>query len=209
MYLLARRGTVARGPEAQKWAVDIGAAAAEGLGVNVNTWAHVLSPGVGTMTWTSLWPDLSALEKGFEALMGDANYLALVAKGPEFVSGGIDDLLYQIVYEGSGPQVDTKYASSVTAVCAPGNFARGMLGGIEIAQRAEQATGVSTGFLAAQTGAYGRVTWLGGYETIEAFEAAQQKLAADTGFIEFLDQTTGAYVADPSITQSTLYMRVG
>jgi len=132
-----------------------------------------------------------------------------VAKGPEFVSGAVDDHLYQIVYEGSGPQVAAKYASTVTAVCAPGNFARGMLGGIEIAQRAEQATGVSTGFLAAQTGSYGRVTWLGGYETIEAFEAAQQKLAADTGFVEFLDQTTGAYLADPSITQTTLYLKIG
>jgi len=34
-------------------------------------------------------------------------------------------------------------------------------------------------------------------------------LAADTGFVEFLDQTTGAYLADPSITQTTLYLKIG
>jgi hypothetical protein len=207
MYLFARQAVV-RGLDSGKWSVDIGAVAAAGLGVDVGVWTNVLSPGVGTTTWTTMWSDLSALEKGFAALLSDAKYLALVAEGPQFINGAIDDTLYEIVYEGSGGGGEAKYASTVTAVCAPGNFARGMLGGIEIAQKAEQATGVSTGFLAGQTGPYGGVTWLSGYESIEAFEAAQHKLAADTGFVEFIDGVTTAYVADPNLTQSTLYMRM-
>jgi hypothetical protein len=207
MYLLARRAVV-RGLDAGKWTVEIGAAAAAGLGAEVGVWANVLSPGVGTTTWTSLWPDLSALEKGFANLQSDAKYLALVAEGPKFINGAIDDTLYQIVYEGSSPGGEAKYASTVHAVCAPGNFARGMMSGIEIAQKVEQTTGVSTGFLAGQTGSYGGVTWLSGYESIEAFETAQHKLEADTGFVEFVDEVTGAYVVDANITQSTLYRRI-
>ena len=207
MYLFTRQ-TVARGTDSEKWAVEIGAAAAAGLGVDVGVWATVLSPGFGTTTWTSMWSDLSALEKGFASLMSDAKYLALVADGVQFVNGAVDDTLYEIVYEGSGVVENARYASTVTAVCAPGNFARGMMGGIEIAQKAEKTTGVPTGFLAGQTGPYGGVSWLALYEGIEAYESAQHKLAQDGGFVEFIDSVTGAYVADPNVTQSTLYMSI-
>ena len=207
MYLLARQANL-RGLDAPKWAVEIGAAAAAGLGNEVGVWATALSPGFGTVTWTSMWADLTALEKGFADLAGHAKYLELAAAGAEFVNGSIDDTLYETVYEGTGGGNDARYAGTVSAVCAPGNYARGMMGGVEIAQRAEKATGVSTGFLAAQTGPYGRVIWLAGYKTMAEYEAAQHSLAADTSFIEYLDATTDAYQPDPSVTQSTLYMRL-
>jgi hypothetical protein len=207
MYLFARQAVV-RGLDAGKWTVDIGAAAAAGLGVDVGVWANTLSPGFGTTTWTSTWSDLSALEKGFATLVSDAKYLALAAQGQQFINGAIDDSLFEIVYEGSDPGGQFRYVGTVTAVCAPGNLGRGMFSGIEIAQKVEQTTGVSTGFLARQTGPYGGVSWLSGFESMEAFETSQHKLAADTKFVEFLDGVTTAYVTDPNITQSTLYVRV-
>lgn len=207
MYLLARQANL-RGLDSEKWAVEIGAAAAAGLGNDVAVWSTVLSPGFGTITWTSMWADLSALEKGFAEVIGNAKYLALVAEGAQFVNGPIDDTLYETVYEGIDADGDARYATTVSAVCAPGHFARGMMGGIEIAQKAEKATGVSTGFLAGQTGAYGSVIWLAGYKNIAEFEKAQHDLAADTSFIEFIDSATDAYQADPSVTQSTLHMRL-
>lgn len=207
MYLLARQANL-RSMDSQKWAVDIGAVAAEGMGNAVGVWATVLSPGFGTITWTSRWADLSALEKGFANLMGNAKYAELAATGAEFVNGPINDVLYEIVYEGSSGNDDARYVGTVSAVCAPGNFARGMMGGIEIAQRAEKATGVSTGFAAGQTGAYGSVIWIAGYKDIVEFENAQHALAADMSFIEYIDSTTGAYIADPNVTQSTLHMKL-
>ena len=207
MYLLARQANL-RGLDSEKWAIEIGAAAAAGLGNDVGVWATVLSPGVGTITWTSQWEDLSAIEKGFAELFGNAKYLELAAEGAQFVNGPLDDTLYEVVYPGNSADPDARYATTVSAVCAPGNFARGMMGGVEIAQKAEKATGVSTGFLAGQTGAYGNVIWLAGYKTMAEFEKAQHDLAADTSFIEFIDATTGAYQPDPSVTQSTVYMRL-
>ena len=207
MYLLARQAVV-RGQDALKWSVDIGTAAGNALGVEVGVWATILSPGVGTVTWTSRWPDLSTMDKSMATLMSDAQYIALAVENEKYINGAVDDTLFQIVYEGSAPLSDAKYASTVTAVCAPGNFARGMMSGLEIAQKAEQTTGVSTAFLAAQTGAYGAVSWLAGYDSIDAYEVAQHKLEADMSFIEFVDGVTGAYIADPMVTRSTLYMKV-
>jgi hypothetical protein len=207
MYLFTRQANL-RGLDSPNWAVEIGAAAAAGLGNEVGVWANVLSPGFGTITWTSRWTDLSAIEKGFAALLGDAKYLDLAAKGAEILNGPINDTLYEVVYAGSGANLDARYAGTVSAVVAPGNFARGILGGIEIAQRAEKATGISTAFLQGQTGAYGSVVWLAGYEDMATFEAAQHALVADTSFIEYIDEATGAYQANPALTQSTLFMRL-
>jgi Na+/alanine symporter len=207
MYLLARQANL-RGLDSQAWAVKIGAAAAEGLGNEVGVWATVLSPGFGTVTWTSRWADLVALEKGFAEVSVNAKYLGLAAEGAAFVNGPINDTLYEVAYEGSSPIDDARYVGTVTAVCAPGHFARGIMGGLEIAQRAEKATGVSTSFLTGQTGAYGTVVWLAGYKDIAEFEKAQHALAADMSFIEYIDTATDAYQADPSLTQSTLYMRI-
>ena len=208
MYLLARQASL-RGLDAQKWAVEIGAAAAAGMGSEIGVWATVLSPGVGTVTWTSSWEDLSGIEKGFASVIANAKYLELAAQGVDFVDGPINDTLYEWVYEGNAPDADATYVGTVSAVCAPGSYARGMMGGVEIAQAAEKASGVSTGFLAAQTGTYGGVIWLAGYKDIAAYEAAQHALAADTGFVGLIDNSTGAYQADPSVTLATLHMRIG
>jgi len=208
MYLLARQANLT-GLDSQKWAVEIGAAATAGLGNEVGVWATVLSPGFGTVTWTSMWENLSDLEKGFASVSTNAKYLELAAQGAPFVNGPINDTLYESVYDGNAPAADATYAGTVSAVCAPGNYARGMMGGVEIAQAAEKASGVSTGFLAGQTGSYGSVIWLAGYKDIAAYEAAQHALAADTGFIGLIDSTTGAYQPDPSITLATLHMRIG
>jgi hypothetical protein len=209
MYLLARQANL-RGLDSQSWAVEIGAAAAVGLGNEVGVWGTFLSPGLGTVNWTTWWEDLSAIEKGFAGVIGDAKYLELAAKGVEFVNGMINDTLYETVYEGmdaSGGEA-VKYVGTVAAVCAPGNFASGMMGGVEIAQAVEKATGVSTAFLANQTGPYGSVVWIAGYKTIAEFEAAQHALAADMSFVELIDSKTHAYQPDSNITQSTLHVRL-
>ncbi len=207
MYLLARQANL-RGLDSANWAVEIGAAGAACMGNEVGVWSTVLSPGFGTINWTSRWVDLSAIEKGFAALMGNAKYRELATQGAEFINGPINDTLFEVVYDGGSPVDDAKYAGTVSAVCAPGNFGRGIMGGIEIAQRAEKATGVSTGFLTGQTGAYGTVLWLAGYKDIAEFEAAQHALANDMSFVEYIDSMTDAYQPNPTVTQSTLHMRL-
>ena len=64
-------------------------------------------------------------------------------------------------------------------------------------------------FLAAATGSYGGVGWLTGYADIAELERTQQKLAADTKFVEFIDKNVaGVYVESPSETQQLIYRRI-
>jgi hypothetical protein len=147
-------------------------------------------------------------EKGFAALTGSAKYLALAAQGREFVNGPLDDTLYETVYPGSAPSLTARYASTVISNCAAGNFARGVLTGVEIAQRAERATGVSTAFLTGQTGPYGGVLWLAGYDSLEEFGAAQHKLAEEISFIEYVDANSDAYLEAANVTRSVVHVRL-
>lgn len=195
-----------RGLGFEKWAVAIGAAASAGVGNDVGVWTTVLSPGVGTVSWTSRWDDLSAVKKGFAGLSTNAKYLELAAQGIDFANGPLNDLLYETVYEGNAPSNDVAYVGTVAGVCAPGNFARGMMGGVKIARAVEKATGVSTEFLAGRTGPYGSVIWIAGYKDMAEYEAAQHALAADMGLVALIDATTPAYLPDPAIAQSLLHM---
>ena len=77
-----------------------------------------------------------------------------------------------------------------------------------IAERASKITGENTLFLRGMTGPYGGIGWLTGYDTIADMEKAQDALAADPSWVQFLDTTEGAFVEDPGVTVSTLYRKL-
>lgn len=208
MYLFTRQARLT-GLDAAPWAIAIGAAAAKAAGSDVTVWSRTMSPAYGSVVWSSFWEDLSTREAAFEALSKDADYLALAAEGQKFLATGIDDSLSEIVYAGVGGGADAKYVSVVQSACANGSVVRGMATGVEIAQKAEAISGHSTAFTARTTGTWGGVGWITGYESIAAFEAAQKKLNADMGWLEYLDGATNCYSADPSVTYSLLYSRIG
>jgi hypothetical protein len=197
--------------EGVTWAANIGKVAAELSEHEVDLWMRAYSPGYGVVVWTSWWDNLAAMESGFAKFATDEKYLSLAAEGGGFIEGEVDDTLYQSVYDGSGNGDDAvaQYVSVVSAVCANGNIERGMTAGVEIAQKAEAASGRSTGFIANVTGHYGGVGWLAGYDSLATFEAAQNKLNSDASFVKFVDSTTGCYVQDPSVTQTLLFAKVG
>jgi hypothetical protein len=81
--------------------------------------------------------------------------------------------------------------------------------GVEIAQRVEKTAGLPTMFVTGTTGVYGAVGWVSGYADIKEFEAAQQKLAADTKFAEFVDKSVrGVYSEELTATNQLLYRRI-
>ncbi len=208
MYLLVRRARLS-GSGGFEWATTIGHRVAEVIGQEVQTWATTLSPGFSTVSWTSRWDDLGAMEKGFGKLSGDSEYLALVDKGRSLITGGVDDGLSQFVYEGAGDVGAVKYVGSVVSVCAPGQIVTAMTNGVAIAQKAESIAGRPTSFLSGVTGVYGGVGWITGYEDLAAFEQAQSKLAADPSWLPFIDSVSGCFHSDAGATQSTLHMKIG
>jgi hypothetical protein len=204
MYLFTRQARIS-GPDAFKWAATIRDHVAKVTASEIQLWATTLSPGYGTVTWVSSWDDLASLETSFAKLVGDAKYLALAAEGAPFINGGIDDMLYQSLYDGSGASGSVQLVSSIQAVCTNGQIAKALTNGVEIAQKAESTGGRPTMFLTNVTGNYGGVGWLTGYENLAAFEEANAKLNADANWLAYLDGATTCYVQDVGATQSTLH----
>lgn len=207
MYLFSRRARLNSAAGAE-WAINILGRVKEVTGNEVQLWANAFSPGFGTVSWTTWWADLASLETAMTALQGDVKYNALGAEGPSFIEGAVDDALIQTVYGEPAGGASNQYVAGVQAVCAGGNLARGMATGVEIAQKVEAIAGVPMLFARSLTGPYGAVGWLSGYENLAAFETAQEKLAVDPGWLDYLDSTNGCYVEDGALTQSTLYTKL-
>ena len=210
MYLFSRRARLAggNGTAGLEWASSIGAKVNQITGQEIQLWGTVYSPGFGTVSWTGWFADLASLESVGDKLQADPGYLELADAGAKLTEGGLDDAIFQPIYGEPDPAQEIQYVGGVVGVIASGNFARGMAAGVEIAQKAEKITGLSTMFGSSLTGPYGSVGFLTGYENIAVLEAAQNKLASDASWIKLIDSTKGCFVEDAVTTQSTLYRRL-
>ena len=211
MYLMSRRTRV-NSAAGLDWAVTILGRVKEVTGNDVNLWGTVYSSGFGTITWTSWWSDLGSMEKAFAELQVDPTYVALAAAGAPLIEGGVDDQLLQTVAGEPGPGTGTgtaQYVASVQAVCAAGGIVRAMTAGVEIAEKATAIGGADTIFVRGLTGPYGRIGWLTGYEDLAAVGEAQDRLAADASWLDYLDGTKGCFVEGADAAVTTLYQRLG
>jgi hypothetical protein len=210
MYLFTRAGRLAsgRGPAGIAWASEISAKVESLIDQEVQLWATAYSPGIGTLTWTMWVEDLGSLESIMSKLEADESYLDLVERGAAFIEGGVDDSLVQPLHGAPDPERDIHYVAAVRAVVAGGAAERAMTIGVEIAQRAEAITGLSTMFARAMTGPYGSVSWLTGYEGLAELQSATEALEADPEWLRLVDSTDGCFVESPEATQQTLYRRL-
>jgi hypothetical protein len=191
-----------------EWAGSICAKVKEFTGHEIELWESVLSPGVGTISWTGWFEDLASLEAVADKLEAEPLFGALCDTGAKFTQGGVDDGLIQPIY-GEPPTAAIQYAASAVAVAAAGNVERAMAAGIEIAQKAEAITGLSTLFARSLTGPYGAVGWLTGYENITQMENAESALAGDPSWWKLIDSTKGCFVENPSLSRSTIFRKLG
>ncbi|MCU1464520.1 MAG: hypothetical protein JWM72_448 [Actinomycetia bacterium] len=211
MYLFSRRARLAPGNTraAMAWATDITEKASQVGGLPLSLYAQVFSPMVGTIVWSTFVPDLAALEAATDKLNADDGFISQSDAGTKFVLADEDDSLLQVVYGEPDANRPVEYVGTVQSVCATGNLTKGLELGVEIAQRAEKTAGIPTMFVAGTTGAYGMVGWVSGYADIKEFETAQQKLAADTKFGEFVDKSVrGVYSEEPAATSQLMYRRI-
>ena len=211
MHLFSRqtRLTGGRTREAMTWAATITEKVNQTTGLGVGLWSRSYSPGFGTLAWSMFIPDLATLEAAGDKLQVDDAYIDLTDQGAAFTDDALDDQLSVVVHGDPDPERPLEYVSVVRAVCAAGHAVSGMTVGIEIAQLAEQITGLPTMFVADSTGSYGGVGWLTGYEDIGKLEAAQTALAEAVNFAELLDtKANGCYVEDATLTQQLIYRRL-
>ncbi|MFN8035355.1 MAG: hypothetical protein U0V73_05430 [Acidimicrobiia bacterium] len=192
-----------------QWAQEITERVNQVTGLQYSLFTQVLSPEVGTLVWSTFLPDLGVFEAATDKLTADDGFAAALDDGAQYLMGGADDMLLQVLHGLQEPAGHTEYISAVRAICADGKFAEGVAKGVSIAQRAEEITGVSTTFAMNATGDYGAVTWFTGHESIRTMEAGMQALASDPGWGEFLDrETAGVYLGAPEATTQIILRRV-
>ena len=212
MYLFSRRAQLsgARLRDAMGWAVAAGERVTQTTGLPIGVWSQVYSPGVGTLVWATFVPDLATLEGATDKLAVDDAYNELGDRAVEFVlPGTVDDSLSVVVHGEPDPNRQIEYVASVRGTIAAGKIAKGMALGVEIAQKAEQITGVPTAFVGDATGNYGGVAWLTGFANVGALEAAEMALNTDESFIDLIDKKASeVYSAVPGATTQLIYRRI-
>ena len=199
MYLFSRRARLVPGNTraAMTWVMDITEKATQITGLDVSPFTTVFSPEVGTIVWSAVAPDLAALEAANDKLVADDGYVVLIDEGARLVQHNIDDGLLQIIHGEMNPDRRIEYA---VRDAGPGE---------RFAQRAEQATGVPTMFAASMNGPYGALAWVTGFADVHEMDRAQQALAADAGFMRFIDdKAPGVYVEDFAVTRQSTYRRL-
>ena len=211
MYLFSRRVRIGGGQTraAMEWALGQTEKANRITGLPLSLYMQLYSPQVGVIGWSTFVPDLATLEAAGDKLNVDDDFVSATDKGAALLVDGADDSLAQVLYGAPDPNRQIEYVTTVQAVCATGNLARGLELGVELAQRVENITGTPSLFLADVTGLYGGVGWASGYGNIQEMEAAQQKLAADPSWAKYVDkEVKGTYTDDPSLTTQRIYRRL-
>jgi len=205
-YLFTRQSRLAPGNllDSMAWAVKVTEKVNAISEIPVSLWTPVFSPGLGTLTWTTIVEDLNQLEALDAKLMADSGYLSIVDEGAKYASDqGVDDALVNLVHaDPDRPNSERAYASLVQATLTPGNSTRGIEVGVEIAQRAKKITGRPTSFGVAETGVYGGVGWIVLYDSVDQVQAASQALAADTSFSQYIDKEASKVYLHGSATQA-------
>ena len=81
--------------------------------------------------------------------------------------------------------------------------------GIELAQRVEELSGAASIMTMHETGQYGTLSWFTGHPGIESVEATSSALAADPGWVRFVDERVAENYTDvPWASMQTMHRRI-
>jgi hypothetical protein len=210
MYLFTRQLRLRAGAQRASltWAANVTEKVNQITELNVGLWRKILSPGLGTISWSCVAQDLTELENADAKLAVDDIFVGEVDRGAQFVSDDpVIDETAQFLTEVDVTATPPKYVAVVRSELRPGGFAKGVEAGLEIASRATKVGGVTTSFLIATTGKYGGVAWISGGQSLKEIEDADQKINADADFVKYVDKV-GPDAFVPGITTQEIWQQI-
>jgi hypothetical protein len=171
-------------PDAIGFSVDIAQVVESATGIPVGVWQTLYGRPLGTVAWSVTVDSFADLATMNQKLAEDATYLEKSGAAQDmFISGSFEDGLTNVVHT-AGDQGAMGYVSALSAIGLGGKTAEVMAFGVGIADYVNSVTGNSVSFCVDQFAEIGRVTWVGAYADAAAVDAAQQALAADSGYLE-------------------------
>ena len=183
---------------------EITAAVRSITGRELNAWAPVLSPELGTIVWAMWAETMAELVETGDKLAASADFTKVLDKSDDAFHGPLVDGIATLVH--GAPDVDAdppEYVGVATAIAAPGHLTDAISYGIEIAEHAKKTTGEDTLFTVNATGPYGGVSWVSLSADIATADAGQAALMADTSWLQLIDRAGSSYTANTA-TQSIL-----
>lgn len=211
MYLFVRRARLTGGQTraSMMWAEEITERVNQVTDLGFTLHAQVFSAEVGELVWAATVSDLATLEKGVEKLQVDDFYIAEQDRGHSFMLGPPSDLLQNVVHGEMSEMPLGGYTTAITSVCAEGRMTEAVTAAIAVADRVKKMTGTLPTVSLATTGPYGGITWSTGFPAMASMEAANAAMAADTGWIPFVDATTsGLFTTNPGSSSQAMYRRL-
>jgi len=201
-YMFTRATRLAPGNvlDAMAWAVKMTEKVNAVGGPQFKLWSRVLSPAIGTISWSTVVGDIGELPAMEEKLMADGGYHELLQAGRQFGDGsGANDALGNLIHADPDGFDSAQYASITLSQLAPGMATAGIELGVEIAQRVKAITGSSASFGASMTGPYGQVGWFVMADSIDDVQSGNEAVAADADWGKLMDERASkAYVAGAS-----------
>jgi hypothetical protein len=210
MIIYQRVATFTGPPEeVMPWAVEITGAVNERTTLNASLWQGLSGGQLGTLGWSSVVENLTAVEAAFAKLAGDRGYLDLVAKAQDWVPVPGEDHILRMVHTAGGDYVRPDvgaYAEGTSAVPAGGKLAKAGEFGVKISDRHSKLTHSSVLFCTAEYGAYGEMRWLGLYESAAEVDHAAELIAKDEGYMKAIDGAADLFVE--GLSRRTLARRI-
>ncbi|HVV36949.1 MAG TPA: hypothetical protein VHC63_10135 [Acidimicrobiales bacterium] len=198
--MIFQRMVTFQGPpdEIGAWALEITEAVNTRTQLATTLWQGTFGVPVGSLAWSAIVDNLTALEAANDALLGDAGYLSLVAKAAPWATTAPQDSWLQTIHTSGGEFVRARvgsYSENIMAIPAPGKLAAAGVFGVEMADLHTQLTHAPVLFCSSAYGAFGELRWLAMYESAAAVDTAAELVAKDEEYGAKLDAAGDLFVA--------------
>lgn len=209
--IIFQRMVTFEGPpdEVGAWAFEITEHVNKTTTMNAALWQGLFGGPAGTLVWSALIENLTALESATDTLNADAGYLSLVKKAADWTSVAPEDSLLRMIHTAGGTYVRPDvgaYAEGTTAIPAEGKLAKAAAFGVEISDLHSRLTHSSVLFCTSEYGNFGEMRWLAMYDSAAAVDHAAEVIAKDGDYGEKLDDAGDLFLE--GITRRTLARRI-
>lgn len=199
------------GPPAEvgAWAMEVTEVVNKTTHLNTSLWQGLFGGPVGTLAWSALVDNLTALEVATDVLATDPAYLSLIARARDWMTTPPEDSLLRMIHTAGGEYVRPgvgAYSEVTMAIPSEGKLAKAGAFGVEIADMHSRLTHSSVLFCSSAYGAFGEMRWLALYDSAMAVDAAAELVAKDEDYGSKLDDAGKLFVE--GMARRTLARRI-
>lgn len=209
--IIFQRMVTFQGPpdEVGAWALEMTEHVNKTTTLNTSLWQGLFGGPAGTLVWSALIENLTALESATDTLAADSGYLSLVKKAADWTSSAPEDSLMRMIHTAGGTYVRPDvgaYAEGTMAIPAEGKMAKAAAFGVEIADMHARLTHSSVLFCTSEYGSFGELRWLALYDSAAAVDHAAEVIAKDGDYAAKLDNAGDLFLE--GVARRTLGRRI-